>query len=149
MDRLHIDLATQNKYLIGGSKIKIRLHPNDIKFYLMWKGGLVPEVELLETCLYVHRAKIYDNIVSAHEAALQIAPAKYVMSSSKVKPIVVPRGSLDCLVENAIHGTIPSRLFLMCVSNDAYCGSPTKNPYNFQDFGINHLSVTLDGEMYP
>jgi len=33
----------------------------------------------------MYTEQIYDNIVSAHEARLTIAPAKYVMSSSKSK----------------------------------------------------------------
>ena len=36
MGKLHIDLANQERALIGGSKVSIKIHFNDPKFYLRW-----------------------------------------------------------------------------------------------------------------
>ena len=47
--------------------------------------------------------------------------------------------------ENLFLGTLPKRLILWCIDNDAYNGEYSKNPFNAKNNAINFLAVYVDG----
>ena len=47
--------------------------------------------------------------------------------------------------ENLFLGTLPKRLILWCIDNDAYNGEYSKNPSNAKNNAINFLAVYVDG----
>ena len=47
--------------------------------------------------------------------------------------------------EHLFLGTLPKRLILWCIDNDAYIGEYSKNPFN----AINFLAVYVDGRQVP
>ena len=51
--------------------------------------------------------------------------------------------------ENLFLGTLPKRLILRCIDNDAYDGDYAKNPFNAKNNAINFLSVYVDGRQVP
>ena len=48
-------------------------------------------------------------------------------------------------INNAVQGKIPNRMIIGLVSNAAYNGDYTKNPFKFQHFGLRGIAVKLDG----
>ena len=51
--------------------------------------------------------------------------------------------------ENLFLGTLPKRLILWCIDNDAYNGEYSKNPFNAKNNAINFLAVYVDGRQVP
>jgi len=57
----------------------------------------------------------------------------------------VPTGNHDFTQENVFNGSIPSRMVICMVDNDAFNGSYEKNPFNFKTYGLTSLKLLLDG----
>ena len=76
--KLHLDLAFQPRALLGGTKLKITLVPNDKSFYL-WQNGatLTSTVHWESAALYITRSKLAYPIVEAQNLALTRGSAKY------------------------------------------------------------------------
>ena len=150
MGKLHLDMAFQPRALLGGTQLKLTLVPNEPKFFLMLTDStIIPELVFENVILYVHRSKISWPVIEAHNVVLQKSNAKYPISRSFVKAFNVNSGNIDVSIDNAITGQLPRRVFIAMVTNDAFNGNYSKNPYNFQHFNLNHLAVYLDGEQFP
>ncbi|RWR99175.1 uncharacterized protein B4U79_07743 [Dinothrombium tinctorium] len=149
MGRLHLDLTFQDRALIGGSTIRLKLIPNDPKFFLNVNDGLSAEVTFIECSLFAHRSKVSKEILEAHQSALQISPAKYPITRTEVKTSTINQGSLDVIIENLVSGQLPRRLYLGFVEHDAYNGNFKKDPFQFQHFDINFLCCYVDGQQFP
>ena len=150
LGKLFIDICQQPKALLGGTKIKITLIPNDPNFYL-WADDntLTPTVTFEYASLFVSRAKVNHSVVEAHHTALRHTPAKYPITRGNVKLFTVNANSLDVNIDNAIVGQIPRRMFVAFVKNKASNGDLTTNPYNFEHFNLNYLVASVDGIQYP
>jgi len=149
IDPLRIGFFTQNRAILGGVTMSITIYPNDPKFYLMYDSSLVPTVEILDACLYVHRAKVNPAIVEAHHRALGIATAKYFITDKEPKFFTIQKGSLDHSINNAQTGLLPRRVLIALVSNEAQNGHNLYNPYYFKNYSLRYIACFLDGTQFP
>jgi hypothetical protein len=148
--KINFDLAFQGRAILGGTKIRFKLVPNPTEFYLMCSDeNIVPKVEFIEIALNIVRAKLNPEIVSAHDKALQITPARYPFTRSDVRTTTITDGTLNITLENVINGQLPRRCFIAFVSNEAFNGSLKKNPFCFHHYDINYLACYLNGDQYP
>lgn len=147
--RLHVDLSFQERALLGGCKVNIKLQPNDPKFFFITGGDVIPEIKFKLAELYVHKFKVYPEIVTAHAKALQVAPAKYPVNQVEVNAYTVNKGNLDARVDNAFLGQIPRRLFVTVVSNNAFIGDYESDPFVFTNYDCNYCCCFVNGIQYP
>ena len=118
------------------------------KFYMNAKVHK-PELELLEVSLFTHRSKVTQDLVEAHNIALNTLNVKYPITMSKVKAFTVHAGTYDACLDNIHSGQLPRRVFVCFVSNTAFCGDYNLNPFKFEHFNISSLAIYLDGVQYP
>ncbi|CAK1598876.1 unnamed protein product [Parnassius mnemosyne] len=52
-------------------------------------------------------------------------------------------------LDNIFLGQVPKRCIIGFVNNSAFNGSLTKNPFNFENYGINSFSLYIDGQQIP
>jgi len=147
--RLHLDLCSQDRAIIGGSTITVTIFPNDPKFYLIYDDSLVPTVEIVDCILKVHKAKVSNSIVVAHNRALKISSAKYFINRRDIKSFILQKGTLDAYINNIINGQIPRRVIIGFVSNDAFNGDNKLNPFYFKNYNIKQIVCYIDGTPYP
>jgi hypothetical protein len=147
--RLHLDLAFQNRLILGGSEITVRLHPNKPSFYFQAGSGINPTLDLKEATLHVHKSKVTPHILSAHEQALRVAPTRYPIVRCEVKRSTINVGQIDPILQNVVRGQMPRRIFVVFIDADAFNGNYAKNPYDFKNYNINYLVANIDGTSYP
>jgi hypothetical protein len=148
--KLNFDLAFQGRAILGGSKMKFKLIPNPVEFYLMCSDEkLIPKVEFMEITLNIIRAKVNQEIVVAHHKGLEITPARYPITRADVRTSIINSGTINTTLENVINGQLPRRCFIAFVSNEAFNGSFKKNPYYFHHYNLNYLACFLNGDQYP
>ena len=75
--------------------------------------------------------------------------AKYPIRPVDCKVYSIPQGAMSHTHENLFLGTLPKRLILWCIDNDAYNGEFSKNPFNAKNNAINFLAVYVDGRQVP
>ena len=85
------------------------------------------------------------HIVDAHAIGLLEGNASYILQENFVVPVTINKGTQDIIIDNLHNGQIPNRAFITFVDHRAFNGSYSLNPYNFQNFGVNHMSLCVNG----
>lgn len=147
MGRLHADIFFQDRFILPGVSIKIRLNRSKDEFSIMCAPVNPRTVKILSAKLLVRKVKIAPSVALGHARAIEIQSAKYPIRRVVVKSFTVPRGILDVNQEKLISGQIPQRIIIGLVDNEAFIGAYNRNPFNFQNFGLNEIAVYIDGQM--
>lgn len=145
---LHFDLTFQDKALLGGLKYYISLLPNVPDFYLKY-GEVTPTVTFLESRLEVWKTKVTPLVLEGHLKALIKAPAVYPINRTDTKTVIINPLTYSATIDNVLSGQMPNRVFLTFVSNEAFKGKPSNDPFRFQHFNIDYISVTHPGGTVP
>ena len=150
MGRLHLDLFLQDKFLINGVDVKIRLVRSKSAFALI-VGGINPDyrIDIVNATLFAKKATLNPTVQMAHIKALEKSTVRYPMRSVDCKVYSILAGTRSHTYENLFLGTLPKRLVLCCIDNDAYNGVYTKNPFHAQNNAISFHAVYVDGRQIP
>ncbi|XP_063981492.1 uncharacterized protein F54H12.2-like [Diachasmimorpha longicaudata] len=114
LGHLHCDVFNQDKFLMNGVELRVRLIRAKDDFCLMDDSALNYKLRIVEASLIVRRVKLSPGILIAHAKTL-----------------------------------LPKRIILGFVENASFNDSRKKNPFNFQNFGINFLCLNVDGRQVP
>ena len=144
---LYLDFAFgQNRAILNGVAINVKLFQAGNDFRLMRK---VYKLKILSAVLKVCHVGLNPSVILAHNEALKLGPALYPFWLSDIKSFSVAAGSQTFMTDNIFHGKVPSKLIIAMVSNSAYSGDFSKNPFNFQHMNTNYLEVSVDGQPVP
>lgn len=148
---LHCDVFNQDKFLINGVEVRLRMVRSKDEFCLMEvpTAGLTHKIEITEATLLVRRAKIAPGVLIAHAKMLAKTTAKYPITRVEVKAFTMHSGITGDTLDNVILGQLPKRIILGFVNNRAFNGSKTLNPFNFHHHSVNFLSLYVDGQQVP
>ena len=146
--RLHVDLFCQDRYLLNGVDVKVRL---DMQRHALMADGNAPDykITIVEAALYARKAKLNPSVQMGHIKALQKGTAKYPMRRVDCKVFSLPRGSMSHTHENIYLGVLPKRVVLCCIDNDAYNGAYNKSPFHAKHNNLNFLALYVDGQQVP
>ena len=147
--RLHVDMMFQPRYLLNGVNAKVRLVQNAPSFCLMGAANAPQKVKLLDCKLMVRQVKVSSAVQLAHERALDIGNVKYPIRRVECKSYTIAAGLRSSSEDNLFSGQLPNRIVFGMVTNDAYTGSTETNPFNFRHFGVNNITLTVDGRQLP
>ena len=87
--------------------------------------------------------------MSAVDLALEKSTVKYPLRPVSMKVYSIPAGARSHTHENLFLNTLPKRLVLCCIDNDAYNGAYDKNPFHAKNNAIGFHSVYVDGRQIP
>ena len=147
--KLHLDIFNSNKFLLNNMNIKVKFHKNDTNFCLMFKEGETFDINIDEIYLNVRKVKISQEIIIAHMMALEKHNALIPLTRVIVETRNIDKDVLVEKFEDVVKGPLPKRLILGMVDAEAYSGKNDKNPFNFQHFDIQEISLTVDGDATP
>ena len=147
---LHVDLFYQDRLLLNGVSIRVRLNRSKNSFSLLSGiDGASYKVTLSHASLFVRKVKLYSDTFLAHAAALEHAPALYPMRRIECKALSIPQGNMSFSPDDVFLGQIPKRIILGLVENSAFNGAYNKNPFNFKHFKATQVGVLVNGESVP
>lgn len=147
---IHGDLFFQDKHLINGVDLKLKLIRSSDAFCLMASGENPQyKIKIMDASLFVRRVTVSSAVLLGHIKALEKGTAKYPLRRVVCKMVSVPKGNLTLTQDHVFLGQLPNRIVVGCVSNGAFNGSYSKNPFNFQHFNVNYMSVHVNGEQIP
>ncbi|XP_046752092.1 uncharacterized protein F54H12.2-like [Diprion similis] len=145
---LHCDVFNQDKFLLNGVELRLRLVRSRDSFCIM-EAENRHKLHILETSLLVRRVKISPGILLAHARTLAKGTAKYPVTRVEVKSFTIHAGVQAEALDNVILGQLPKRVIIGFVSNKAFNGDRQRNPFNFQNYSLNFLSLYVDGVQVP
>ncbi|XP_033222855.1 uncharacterized protein F54H12.2-like [Belonocnema kinseyi] len=148
LGHLHCDVFNQEKFLLNGVEVRLRLVRACDSFSLLGESTS-HNLHIWEASLLVRRAKISPGILIAHAKALSKSTAKYPLTRIEVKAITMQSAFHGHTIDNVILGQLPKRLIIGFVSNKVFNGDFGSNPFNFQNYKINYFSLYVDGVHVP
>lgn len=149
---LHMDLFNINKFLLSGVEVRIRLGRTKAAFALMGDSSLNIHnfnLEITDATLLVRKLQLAPKILIAQEMTLSKSPALYPYVRTETKIHVLNPGILNTTVNNIYLGIMPVRVIIGMVSHQSCNGALDKNPYNFQHYNLNYLSLYVDSDQFP
>jgi len=144
--RIHADLFFQNRYLLNEVNVKIKLTRSRDAFCTMSPAAEASKVKIDSAIIFVRKVKLSPSVFLAHAKALENATAKYPINRVVCKTLTIPANLMDVNHEKLFSGQIPTRIVIGLVRNDAFNGTTTRNPFNFQNFNLSEISVYSDGQ---
>ena len=147
--RLHVDMFLQDKFLINGVDVKLRLVRSTPAFALIAGGANEYKIVVVNASLFVKKATVNPAVQKAHIMAMERATVKYALRPVECKVYSIPTGALSHTHENLFLGSLPKRLVLCCIDNDAYNGTYQTNPFHAKNNTISFVSVYVDGRQIP
>jgi hypothetical protein len=147
--KLHIDLFNQSRFLLNNVDILINLNKEKSSFYMMERATDNSDIKILEANLFIDHIHVNPAILLAHHRMLSKTTAKYPYKKVLIRQYTVNAGTANLNLDNIIMGQKPNILLFSMVTNNAYCGSRSKNPYFLQDFGLQQFAIFVDGKQIP
>lgn len=153
--KLRLDLASQNRYILNDTSVCLSLTRSPDSFALLYdpteETAIVnPYIKLLDASFFVRKQILFPSIALSHQRMLDNKHlAQYPLPISDLKNFTIPSGNQAFVEENTFLGKVPSRVVIAMTSNAAFIGNYTKNPFNFQDFGLNYIALTVNNVPIP
>ncbi|KAJ8018950.1 hypothetical protein HOLleu_42760 [Holothuria leucospilota] len=122
---IHCDLFFQEKILLGGVELKLKLHRSKNEFCLLSSQADADfKVRIVEASIFMRHVKVHPQVALGHAKALERGTAKYPIRRAE-------------------------RLVIGCVDSEAFNGSYNRNPFNFHHHDLNFIALYVDGEQLP
>lgn len=149
ISNLHCDFFGQERYLINGVEMKLRLHRSKTAFHVMASRDAQVDVRIHTAKLLIRRVKINPSILLAHHKALESASAKYPITRVDMKVLTLNAGIRSKVMDSVYLGPQPRRVVMGLVDNNAFNGDLEENPWNFVNSDVCHLAVFSGGNQIP
>ena len=143
--RIHSDIFLQPKMLVNGVEMQLKFHKNKDSFSLISRVANAAYKIVLEDISLMLRKCILTDTKYNQLQSVSKRDIVYPITQVLTKVFTYSAGPSSLNINNAVQGKIPNRMIIGLVSNAAYNGDYTKNPFNFQHFGLRGVAVKLDG----
>ena len=139
----HVDLFYGAQALPPGCDLRLIFTLANPDFFLIDRVTGVKCV-IMEAYLYVRKVTLSDTLLSSIKSVWQEQEIVLPFTRREVRHFNIPTGVSTHVEQNAFSGRLPVRLFICLVDNTAFVGSRTTSPFNFSDYKINKISVTVN-----
>lgn len=146
IDRLYLDLFQQDIFIPNGVDIRLRFNRAKSDFYMMTAAGSTGKVSIISILLWVRNVKPAPTVLNAINQRLNTETAKYPLRRVEVKTFTIPNGIQSKISDHLFQGQMPKRLVIGFVPNASFNGDFTKNPFNFKNYKVKKLEVSINGD---
>lgn len=147
---LHSDFLSSDRLLPPGISMVLKLTRAKDSFVLMHPTSTKTfRIELSSLKLSVPYIALADSIVANHKTLGTTKSALLPIKKTDIIVHHVGAGALLAQLSNLFPNRLPKTLIIGMLATTAYNGTTSSNPYNFQNFGVNHVSISKNGVMIP
>jgi hypothetical protein len=146
--RLHLDICQMPKCIVSGVEAKLRLLRSSSEFNLMGDENF--KTVIMDATFNVRRVKPFPLISLSHAKLMNDGHvAKYPIRRNIIKTFSISKDDHQFNVENLFLGQVPDAMTVAILKSTSYHGSIGKNPFNYQNAKLKHLTVSVDGQSMP
>ena len=142
---LHVDFMNCHRPLIPNTEVKLRFIRNEDSFSLLGAEKLA-KIKVNNLKLNIRRLSIDPQLTDGIEQKLSSTPAIYPITNSKIKTYIISSGRQSERVSQIFRGKLPKQIIIGFVDSKGVDGNITKNPFKFENFGINYFQAYINGE---
>lgn len=148
---LRLDFFNQPKYLIPGINVNLRFtRKSNSGFSLKTYNSSKPNVLIEQAVLYVRRVRCNPAVQLGHTIGLMSSNAIYPITQTKVITYSIPTGSMSYYKENIFSSLqLPKLVVIGFVKAKAFSGDYSNDPFYFDHFNIQMLTLLRDGQPIP
>lgn len=139
------DLFQIDRYLLNQVGVNIKFHQSPSEFCLLSNENKEYKIDIEQMILRVAKVQINPAVITAHNAMLSTTNAKYPFTKTDITSLVLSTGTLNFSWNQVFQDNCPNTVIVGFVSSTAASGSLTKNPFNFANYDLNQISVSVDG----
>lgn len=151
LSRLDFDLGNQELYLLNNLDLLFTIYKAKDAFLIQNLSAAGRD----NFRLTVHDVKIYAKMVEVQPSlnmsiykGLEKQPATYSVRKTEIKSTFISAGRTE-MDYNVFSATIPRRLTIAMIANNAFNGDYTLSPFNFKPYDIREIAVHAGGLVYP
>ena len=142
--RLALDISQQNRPILDEVSLQLKLWQSSDAFRLMSPTEDF-KVKITDIFLKVAMLTPYASLTKQ----LKSKPAYYPYMKSSVKAYSIPKGLFSFVSDDLFQNEVPQHLMVGLVSSNAYHGTYTENPFNFQHFNCTYAGFSVNGVPMP
>jgi hypothetical protein len=149
--KINLGFNAQDRLLIPGSTLKLRLTRSDPSFCLIKTAADATNYKIvIEKCeLILTQVKVHPSIVTAHNS-LHLAgnTVKYPLNKTHSQMFTIPAGMTSHRINVLINQQKPKRIFIAFLNHLAKNGHYDYDPFKFQHFSTNSINLEIDGHPF-
>ena len=154
---LHSELFHQDRYLLNGVEVKVKLTCGKPGFFLMSNekksdGSTVDndafKISITEAKMYVPYVHLQEKAAEDIEKQLEKNPAVYPIQRIVTKTISIDANTEEHHLENISKGQLPTKMIVGLVSTKAKQQDLTQSPFFFGAYNVKKMEVNVDGMPY-
>lgn len=146
---LYIDIMQQDRLLLNGIQVNVKLYPSSDLFCLMNGTEEQFRVDVTDAKLKVCAVKVNSGVIVGHSEALKVSPALYPFTKSEIRSYSVPKDLLQWSTDDLFAGNVPEKVIVALTDASGFSGSYSKNPFNFDNMNLNFMGFYIDGVSQP
>ncbi|XP_069478270.1 uncharacterized protein F54H12.2-like [Ambystoma mexicanum] len=149
LGHLHADLFFQDKLMVTGVELKIKLSRNKDAFCLNNDDAEAYKLVIVSASLFIKRVNMSPTVRLSHADTLQVSNFKYPVERTSLKIFSVPAGSWVASQDSFFLGPLPKIIIIDFMNTTAFSGDYESNPFNFKHYSINNAALFKDGVVIP
>ena len=143
--RPHADILHQSLNIPPNCAMTIKYTPSTADFAIMEADGGTTKIALMDAILMVRIKKGAPELVLAQKEMLQETNMRFPLNRVIMQRYGIASGFKSLSVPLSFPGKLPKRIFIGLVLNTAATGSRSLNPFNFANFGLTDITLTVNG----
>ena len=150
--KLRIDLANIDQFLQPGVQLRFEIERNSDAFALLSDAAddVTFEFEMKDSTIEFDKMIPTPDYLNHFEKNILQEPLIYSYDKSQIHYFPYPANVNDLSIYSMFHtDKLPSYLVFGLVDNDAFDGSVSKNPFNFQHFDLKEFYLLVNGNSVP
>ena len=150
--KLRIDLANIDQFLQPGVQLRFEIERNSDAFALLSDAAddVTFEFEMKDSTVEFDKMIPTPDYLNHFEKNILQEPLIYSYDKSQIHYFPYPANVNDLSIYSMFHtDKLPSYLVFGLVDNDAFDGSVSKNPFNFQHFDLKEFYLLVNGNSVP
>ena len=118
--RIHLDLFNQEKRILNGVDLMVKLHRHMPEFCLV-SGDTAPayKITIVDAIFHVKKIGLAPSVFNAINTVLNDKNAQYAVTRTTPEVFTVPRGQQSQHIDNAFLSEIPKRIAICMMDNDS------------------------------
>lgn len=150
MGPLRLDFFNQSRYLLGDTKLRLKLTLNNPTFLLNAFGSVSDfKIDIIDIKLLYRRVELNPSVVSGHMTGLMKQNAQYPILHTKIVNHSIAKGHMSFNKADLFPGSNPRMIMVGMLDTEAFNGNIKKNPFNFQHFDLRDIVLYVDSHAYP
>ena len=146
--RLHVDMFFQDRLLINNVNVRLRLTRSKDTFCLM-SDKATSKCKITKAILTVRKVRVNPKIMLAHADVLEKTTLKYPIKRIETKSYTLNSKIYSEILDNVSLGPLPKKLVFALVKSTAFNGAMKENCFDFGNFKLSKVSISIDGEEAP